>query len=244
MLSRRQLLAAFTPALTPLLHAQGHNDPRALAALQALESRAGGRLGVCLLDTASGRLMGNRLDEHFAMCSTFKLPLAAAVLRMAERGKLRLDEAIPYSEKDMLSHAPVTRLHLAEGSMTVKALTEATQTTSDNPAANLLLRRLGGPAALTAALRSMGARATRIDRMEPERLLSFRWHPYAVDPALDYSQEPTTLVVFELKKAEGGTLLKVVESGFDAIPPARRLESDCGLVHRSLSFEVVSCRRA
>ena len=112
--------------------------------------------------------MGNRLDEHFAMCSTFKLPLAAAVLRMAERGKLRLDEAIPYSEKDMLSHAPVTRLHLAEGSMTVKALTEATQTTSDNPAANLLLRRLGGPAALTAALRSMGARTTRIDRMEPE----------------------------------------------------------------------------
>lgn len=64
-----------------------------------------------------------------------------------------------------------------------------------------------------------------IDRIEPERLFSFRWHPYAVDPAIDYSQEPTTLVVFELRPVEGGTMLKVIESGFDAIPPARRLEA-------------------
>lgn len=64
-----------------------------------------------------------------------------------------------------------------------------------------------------------------IERMEPERLLSFRWHPYAVDPSVDYSKEPTTLVVFELKEVEGGTLLKVVESGFDNIPPSRRLEA-------------------
>ena len=64
-----------------------------------------------------------------------------------------------------------------------------------------------------------------IERMEPERLLSWRWHPYAVDPSVDYSIEPTTLVVFELKEVEGGTLLKVVESGFDKIPPSRRLEA-------------------
>ena len=64
-----------------------------------------------------------------------------------------------------------------------------------------------------------------IERMEPERLLSFRWHPYAVDPSVDYSQEPTTLVEFELKEVEGGTLLTVVESGFDNIPPSRRLEA-------------------
>jgi len=62
-----------------------------------------------------------------------------------------------------------------------------------------------------------------IERVEPERLLSWRWHPYAVDPSVDYSAEPTTLVVFELQDADGGTLLSVVESGFDNIPPARRL---------------------
>jgi uncharacterized protein YndB with AHSA1/START domain len=64
-----------------------------------------------------------------------------------------------------------------------------------------------------------------IVNMEPERLLSFRWHPGAVDPSVDYSKEPTTLVEFELKEVEGGTLLRVVESGFDKIPPSRRLEA-------------------
>jgi uncharacterized protein YndB with AHSA1/START domain len=61
-----------------------------------------------------------------------------------------------------------------------------------------------------------------IERMEPERLLSWRWHPAALDPAVDYSTEPTTLVVFELEEAEGGVWLTVVESGLDQIPLARR----------------------
>jgi uncharacterized protein YndB with AHSA1/START domain len=64
-----------------------------------------------------------------------------------------------------------------------------------------------------------------IERMEPERLFSWRWHPNAIDPKMDYSGEPTTLVVFELKEAAEGTLLTVVESGFNAIPLARRLEA-------------------
>jgi|ERR1700704_7157726 uncharacterized protein YndB with AHSA1/START domain len=61
-----------------------------------------------------------------------------------------------------------------------------------------------------------------IVRMEPERLFSFQWHPNAVDPAKDYSNESMTLVEFTLEDAEGGTLLTVVESGFDGIPIARR----------------------
>jgi uncharacterized protein YndB with AHSA1/START domain len=64
-----------------------------------------------------------------------------------------------------------------------------------------------------------------IDRMEPERLLSFRWHPYAVDPKVDYSAETPTLVIFELEEIAGGTQLKVVESGFDRLPAARRAEA-------------------
>ena len=62
-------------------------------------------------------------------------------------------------------------------------------------------------------------------QVQPDRLLSFRWHPYAIDPSTDYSKEPTTLVEFDLKAVEGGTLLTVVESGFDKIPPSRRLEA-------------------
>jgi uncharacterized protein YndB with AHSA1/START domain len=61
--------------------------------------------------------------------------------------------------------------------------------------------------------------------MEPERLFSFTWHPYAVDPNIDYSQEPTTLVEFKLKPKDGGTVLSLTESGFDAIPKDRRFEA-------------------
>ena len=64
-----------------------------------------------------------------------------------------------------------------------------------------------------------------IERMEPGRLLSFRWHPYAVDPGVDYSGEPTTRVVFTLEDAPKGTLLTVVETGFDGIPAARRAKA-------------------
>ena len=64
-----------------------------------------------------------------------------------------------------------------------------------------------------------------VERIEPERLLSFRWHPCPIDSSVDYSNEPPTLVVFEAKEVEGGSLLRVVESGFDNIPPSRRLEA-------------------
>ena len=64
-----------------------------------------------------------------------------------------------------------------------------------------------------------------VDRVEPIRLFSFRWHPYAVDKGVDYSKEPSTLVVFELEEAAGGTMLTVTESGFDRIPLERRAKA-------------------
>lgn len=64
-----------------------------------------------------------------------------------------------------------------------------------------------------------------VQRMEPERLFSFTWHPYAIDPDTDYSAEPPTLVTFTLEKIATGTLLRVVESGFDKIPAGRRAEA-------------------
>jgi uncharacterized protein YndB with AHSA1/START domain len=64
-----------------------------------------------------------------------------------------------------------------------------------------------------------------IERMEPEKVFSWRWHPHAIDPKADYSAEPTTLVVFELEEVPEGTLLTVVESGFEGIPLSRRLEA-------------------
>lgn len=64
-----------------------------------------------------------------------------------------------------------------------------------------------------------------VQQMEPERRFSFTWHPYAVDPDNDYSREPSTLVEFELQEIPAGTLLRIVESGFDKLPPERRDEA-------------------
>jgi uncharacterized protein YndB with AHSA1/START domain len=67
-----------------------------------------------------------------------------------------------------------------------------------------------------------------IERIEPMRLISFRWHPFAIDPDVDYSQEPTTLVTFELEDSAEGTKLTISESGFDRIPLERRLKAFAG----------------
>lgn len=64
-----------------------------------------------------------------------------------------------------------------------------------------------------------------VERVEAPRLIAFRWHPYAVDTAVDYSNEPTTLIVFELEEVDGGTKLTITESGFDKIPLDRRAEA-------------------
>src|SRR5206468_3291108 len=64
-----------------------------------------------------------------------------------------------------------------------------------------------------------------IEKIEPERLFSFRWHPYAIDPKIDYSKEQATLVEFTLEEKNGGTLLTVVESGFDNLPAERRAKA-------------------
>ncbi len=136
--------------------------------LEALEQRAGGRLGVYAFDAATVRSAGWRANERFALCSTFKLALAAAVLEDADREVLPLDTWITYAQDDLVPHAPVTEKNLAMGGMTAGDLARATQVTSDNVAANLLIRRLGGPEAVTRRLRAWGDPTTRLDRYEPD----------------------------------------------------------------------------
>ena len=138
------------------------------AALAALERRHGGRLGVYVLDADDPTsAYGHRADERFALCSTFKLLLAAVVLREADAGRLDLNTLLRFGKDDLVPHAPVVEKHLAAGALSIGALAEATQLTSDNVAANLLLRELGGPAGFTAKLRELGDPSTRLDRIEP-----------------------------------------------------------------------------
>src|SRR3546814_2455605 len=111
--------------------------------------------------------LGHRTDERFALCATFKWPLSAVVLKAIDDGKLTLDRRIPYGKADLLPNSPVTESHVGKGGMTVGDLMEATITTSDNAAANLLLRLVGGPDAVTRQFRAWGDPVTRLDRLEP-----------------------------------------------------------------------------
>jgi beta-lactamase class A len=167
MLTRRSLLAG-SSALLCGCALPWCRTSSITADLEAIRARIGGRLGVHALDTASGRRIGLADGERFAMASTFKLLLAAAVLERCDRGVLALDQPVAYSASDLVPHAPQTEMNLARGFMTVEELCAAIVTVSDNPAANLLLARLGGPAELTRFARSLGDDVTRLDRTEPE----------------------------------------------------------------------------
>ena len=169
MIDRRRFLAGAT------LLAAGCSAPptaseQSRTSLELLRAELGqrARLGVAALDTGSGRTLGFDADSRYAMCSTFKVPLAAAILADVEAGRLRLSDDIAFERADLLDHAPVVRAHLARGRLSVERLCAAIVEVSDNSAANLLLRRIGGPAQLTAFIRRSGDRVTRLDRYEEE----------------------------------------------------------------------------
>ena len=128
----------------------------------------GGRLGVAAIDTGSGRELRFDAGSRYAMASTFKFPLAAAVLALVDRGALSLDEKLPIPPGKLLDNSPATERYRDEGSLSVVRLCSAIVELSDNAAANMLLRRIGGPEALTRFIRSCGDPVTRLDRYEME----------------------------------------------------------------------------
>ena len=137
------------------------------AELAALERAAGGRLGVYALDTGNGARVQHRATERFPLCSTFKAMLAAAILERSTRESGLLERRVSYGRSDILPNSPITEKHLGQG-MSVSALCAATLQYSDNAAANLLMKMLGGPSAVTAFARAIGDQAFRLDRWETE----------------------------------------------------------------------------
>jgi len=138
------------------------------APFAALERRYGGRLGVAVWDTDNGKRAGYRADERFLMCSTFKMPLAAAVLSRVDQGTERLDRRLVFGKEAVLEYAPITSQHVGPPGMRISELCEAAITVSDNTAANVLLAHLGGPSVVTQMARHCGDTLTRLDRVEPE----------------------------------------------------------------------------
>lgn len=135
--------------------------------IEALERRHNAVVGLSAIDLGSGRWLAHRANDGFAMCSTFKGYAAAAVLQKSERGVLALTEAVTIEPTDIVAHAPVTETRVGK-TMTLAELCQAALQQSDNTAANLLLRALGGPSAITEFARSIGDVETRLDRWETE----------------------------------------------------------------------------
>ena len=139
-----------------------------IRSLAALEKERGGRLGVAVIDTSSGRSAAYRGDERFALCSTFKVLAAAAILARVDAGKEQLERRIRFEAKDVVVNSPVSKNHVGGDGMSLAEICEAAITLSDNTAGNLLLANLGGPEGLTAYARSLGDTVTRLDRNEPD----------------------------------------------------------------------------
>lgn len=173
MIDRRTFTAGFLPLLAGIGMVATARPVRAAGTLQArladelakLEARSGGRLGVAVIDLASGEKAGHRASERFPMCSTFKMLASAAVLARIDAGKETLDRRVHYEKKDLVDHSPFTGKNLAKG-MTIEELCEASMIVSDNTAVNLMLEGIGGPAGMTAYIRTLGDEVTRLDRIE------------------------------------------------------------------------------
>jgi beta-lactamase class A len=171
MIDRRTTLAGGLALVVAACTARANGDASAGARhaqqLGELEQQAGGRLGAFVLDPARGSGFGWRQDERFAHCSSFKLSLAAMTLAKGDRGEADLAEVLRWTEGDLLPNSPATTAHVATG-LSIAELARAAQVSSDNTAANVLLRRFGGPAELTRFWRSLGDRVSRLDRYEPD----------------------------------------------------------------------------
>ena len=179
MTSRRQFSIIASVSLVSISGSMAQNSvtspayfSQREAAIQAqfgkIEANALGRLGVHIFDTATGEEYGYRSDERFMMLSSFKLLASAFVLHRVDIGRESLDRRMLYTAEDLIPWSPITEKHADGNGMTLADLCEATITTSDNTAGNLILSSFGGPAALTAFARQLGDNVTRLDRIEPE----------------------------------------------------------------------------
>ncbi|WP_429343865.1 class A beta-lactamase [Paraburkholderia sp. GAS42] len=137
------------------------------AKLAALEASSGGRLGVAALNTANGAQLAHRADERFALCSTCKVMIVSAILARSAKEPGFLQQRVRYTKADLVAYSPITETHVDEG-MTIAELCAAGIDYSDNTSANLLMRIVGGPSAVTAFARSTGDDTFRLDRWETE----------------------------------------------------------------------------
>lgn len=144
-------------------------DSASLTAIARLqEAKLNARIGIAVIDTATGNTVSYRGNERFPLNSTHKALLCGALLSKVDKGELALSDTTQFSKAALVEYSPVTSQFVAPKSMSWQQLCSAAVSHSDNSAANLVTRKLGGPAAVTRFLAETGDSVTRIDRNEPE----------------------------------------------------------------------------
>ena len=160
-----RFLATFLLTLSTLVPSHAAGKGKEL--LRRLEDTSGGRLGVYAVNTDDGAVIGYREKERFAVCSSFKVILAAAILEQGNDSEGLLEKRLAFTKEDFVNYSPITEKHVADG-MTISELCAAAIQYSDNTAANLLMKQIGGPEAVTAYARAIGNNEFRLDRWETE----------------------------------------------------------------------------
>jgi beta-lactamase class A len=209
------LIALAACALLSAAPARAANNDAALERrLSGIASGAPGVCGISVMNLDTGRRASVRADERFPLASTFKLPLAMTVLAGVDQGAVRLEEKIHLNAWDMNPAASaLTDAHPLGGvDVAIHDLLDAMLLTSDNTAADVLLRRVGGPAIVTAALRDWGVSELRVDRSETQ--MGNDWYGLEVAAADSLGRPDTTLTAASLKAAR------------EAVPASKRGPAD------------------
>ncbi|AMU95757.1 hypothetical protein AOA14_14175 [Sphingopyxis terrae subsp. terrae NBRC 15098] len=217
--------------------------------IAALEKKSGGRLGVAVTDQFGKLIVGHRADERFAMCSTFKLLLAAQTLTAAKNG-VSLRTPLPFTRAELLPYSPgAERLLDAEGKgeYRIGFAAEDAVVLSDNLAANLLLDHFGGPTAFTDHVQATGDLVTRLDRMEPDLNANIPGDPrdttspaamaksaaaYIFGDKLDTAYR--TMLRDWLVKSETG--LERIRAGLPRTWPVGDKTGSCGTAYNDVAF--------
>ncbi len=152
-------------AVPPVLMAQ---DDNLLTEVDRIERQLDARVGFAAYDLETEQRWEYNADQLFAMSSTFKTLACAALLQRVDEGSEQLERRVKVSASDIVTYSPVTEAYADSREISLFELCEATMTTSDNTAANLILQAMGGPQAVTEFVRELGDSVTRLDRWETE----------------------------------------------------------------------------
>lgn len=207
--TRRSLLAAALalPVAGLVSTGQASATTTASTTIRDIERQYSVTLGVYARNLATQRTLAHREDKRFAMCSTFKTLAASALLRDHDQNGEVLDKLIRYTQEDLVMNSPITEKHVADG-MTNRELCDAALRYSDNTAANLILRQLGGPSAITRFARSLGDDVTRLDRYEIELNTAYPCDPRDTSTPRALATTYTKLLVGNALQPHDRTTLK------------------------------------